>query len=168
MTTTSVMSLSIPGLAVSSPPQGDPAPQPMAHSGGRSAFSPVVGPQQTVLIAEDHEDSRDALRTLLDAFGYRVHVATNGRQAVEMARATNPDLVLMDIMMPEVDGLEATRTLRADAAFRQVPIIALTAMEGARDQVMAAGCDDFMSKPLDVRTFLDRVRTWLEAGRPAS
>lgn len=121
-----------------------------------------------VLIAEDHEDSRDALRTLLDAFGYRVHVATNGREAIERALAVQPDLVLMDIMMPEVDGFQATRALRASPAFRQVPIIALTAMEGARERVLEAGCDDFVGKPIDVRTFLEKVRAWLEAGRPAS
>lgn len=122
----------------------------------------------TVLIAEDHEDSRDALRTLLEAFGYRVHVATNGREAIERALATQPDLILMDIMMPEVDGFQATRTLRATPGFRQVPIVAVTAMEGARDQVMAAGCDDMVTKPLDVRVFLERVRVWTGAGRNAS
>lgn len=146
------------------PPSGQegerPVPRvPEPHS------SPGMGP--SVLIAEDHEDSRDALRTLLDAFGYRVHVAANGREAVEQARAINPDLVLMDIMMPEVDGLQATRTLRADPGFRQVPIIALTAMEGARERVIEAGCDDFVGKPIDVRAFLEKVRVWLEAGRPA-
>lgn len=122
----------------------------------------------TVLIAEDHEDSRDALRTLLEAFGYRVHVATNGREAVERALATQPDLILMDMMMPEVDGLQATRTLRATPGFRQVPIVAVTAMEGARDQVKAAGCDDIVAKPLDVRLFLERVRVWTGAGRNVS
>jgi len=166
MSTTSVMSLSIPGLAMSAATPGAAAGVPAAHRGGTDAGGQAPA-QQTVLIAEDHEDSRDALRTLLDAFGYRVILAGNGREAVETALATSPDLVLMDMMMPEVDGFEATRTLRASPAFRQVPIIALTAMEGAREHVMAAGCDDFMSKPLDVRTFLDRVRAWLASGRPA-
>jgi CheY-like chemotaxis protein len=166
MTTTSVMSLSMPGLAMSAATPGDLPRAAFAQRGGTDdAQAPLA--QQTVLIAEDHEDSRDALRTLLDAFGYRVVLAGNGREAVQTALATSPDLVLMDMMMPEVDGFEATRTLRASPAFRQVPIIALTAMEGARENVMAAGCDDFMSKPLDVRTFLDRVRTWLASGRPA-
>jgi len=76
-----------------------------------------------------------------------------------------PDLIVMDIMMPEMDGFEATRQLRANEHFRQVPIVALTAMEGAREMVLAAGCDDYMSKPIDVRRFLDRVRGWMEAGR---
>ncbi len=122
----------------------------------------------TILIAEDHEDSREALRTLLDAFGYRVETANNGREAVEAALAQQPDLILMDVMMPELDGFEATRRLREHAGFRQVPIVALTAMEGARERVMAAGCDDYVAKPIDVRSFLGRVEGWLREGRPAA
>jgi len=119
-----------------------------------------------ILIAEDHPDSREALRTLLEVHGYRVVCAADGRRAVEEAIRVAPDLIVMDIMMPEMDGFEATRQLRANEQFRQVPIVALTAMEGARDMVLAAGCDDYMSKPIDVRRFLERVRGWMEAGRP--
>lgn len=122
----------------------------------------------TILIAEDHEDSREALRALLDAFGYRVEVAANGREAVETAFSASPDLILMDVMMPEMDGFEATRRLRADPHFRQAPIVALTAMEGARDRVREAGCDDYVAKPIDVRTFLARVEGWLRNGRTAA
>ena len=116
-----------------------------------------------VLIAEDHEDSRDALRTLLDALGYRVLVARNGAEAVEVARAARPDLILMDMMMPAVDGFEATRTLRADPGFREVPIVAITAMEGAREAVFEAGCSDVVVKPIDIRAFLTRMPEWLGA-----
>jgi CheY-like chemotaxis protein len=122
-------------------------------------------PGAAILIAEDHADSRDALRTLLDAMGYRVVVAVNGREAVEAALSGRPDLILMDVMMPEMDGFQATRTLRANPEFRQVPILALTAMEGAREQVLAAGCNDYVAKPIDVRTFLAKVEGWIEAGR---
>jgi CheY-like chemotaxis protein len=118
-----------------------------------------------ILIAEDHPDSREALRTLLEVHGYSVRVAPDGRRAVEAALESDPDLIVMDIMMPEMDGFEATRRLRANAEFRQVPIVALTAMEGAREMVLAAGCDDYMSKPVDVRRFLERVKSWLERGR---
>jgi CheY-like chemotaxis protein len=118
-----------------------------------------------VLIAEDHEDSRDALRTLLDALGYRVVVATNGVEAVAVARASQPDLILMDMMMPLVDGFQATRTLRGDEAFRNVPIIAITAMEGAREAVLEAGCSDMVLKPLDIRAFLERLKVWLASGK---
>jgi two-component system, cell cycle response regulator DivK len=119
-----------------------------------------------ILIAEDHPDSREALRTLLEVHGYRVICAPDGRRAVEEAIRVGPDLIVMDIMMPEMDGFEATRLLRANKNFRQVPIVALTAMEGAREMVLAAGCDDYMAKPIDVRRFLDRVRGWMEQGRP--
>ena len=135
---------------------------------GTLAAGTVGSLTTTVLIAEDHEDSRDALRTLLEAFGYGVHVAANGREAIERALAVQPDLILMDIMMPEVDGFEATRVLRATPGSRQVPIVAVTAMEGARDEVRAAGFDDLVTKPLDVRAFLDRVRAWTGTGRTAS
>jgi CheY-like chemotaxis protein len=121
-----------------------------------------------VLLAEDHEDSRDALRTLLDAFGYRVVEATNGREAVQRALAESPDIILMDMMMPRVDGLQATREIRAVPSLREVPIIALTAMEGARERVLDAGCDDLVPKPIDVRSFLSKIREWLETGRHAA
>jgi CheY-like chemotaxis protein len=114
-----------------------------------------------VLIAEDHDDSRDALRTLLDALGYRVFVAENGGRAVEVARAEHPDLILMDMMMPGVDGFTATRTLRADPEFARVPIIAITALEGARQAVLEAGCSDMVVKPIDIRAFMGRLPAWL-------
>jgi two-component system, cell cycle response regulator DivK len=129
-------------------------------------FIPAEGKEPpAVLIAEDHEDSRDALKTLLDALGYRVLEACNGAQAVEQARLHRPDLILMDMMMPQVDGFQATRILRADPDFGEVPIIAVTAMEGARPAVMEAGCDDLVTKPVDIRSFIDKVRVWLTAGR---
>jgi CheY-like chemotaxis protein len=167
MSTTGVMYPRVPAPSFAGEPEFDP----MAPRATRQDEPPSLLSQRgtgTILIAEDHEDSRDALRTLLDAFGYQVHEAVNGREAVERALAVNPDLILMDMMMPEVDGFEATRRLRATPGFRQVPIIALTAMEGARERVMAAGCDDFLCKPLDVRSFLERVRNWMTSSRAAS
>jgi CheY-like chemotaxis protein len=166
MSSTGVMYPSVPVPSLVGRPESDPMAPPAARDEGPPSLLAQRG-SGTILIAEDHEDSRDALRTLLDAFGYQVHEAVNGREAVERALAVNPDLILMDMMMPEVDGFEATRRLRAAPGFRQVPIIALTAMEGARDQVIAAGCDDFMCKPLDVRRFLERVRIWMTSERPA-
>jgi CheY-like chemotaxis protein len=121
----------------------------------------------TILIAEDHEDSREALRTLLDAMGYHVEVAENGQRAVETALSRKPDLILMDVMMPEMDGFQATRVLRGSPGFGEVPIVALTAMEGAREQVLAAGCDDYVAKPIDVRVFLGKVEGWLSSRHQA-
>ena len=115
----------------------------------------------TILVAEDHLDSRDALRALLEAFGYRVLVAADGRQAVEIATAEQPDLVLMDIMMPEMDGFEATRALRGDARTANMPIIAVTAMEGAQQLALQAGADDFVRKPVDIRGLVAKVNRYL-------
>jgi DNA-binding response OmpR family regulator len=113
-----------------------------------------------ILIAEDHLDSRDALQTLLEAFGYEVLVAANGREAVHVALTERPDLILMDIMMPELDGFQAIRMIREEAGTR-MPIIAVTAMDGARDLSIRAGADDFISKPVDTRALLAKVRECL-------
>lgn len=116
----------------------------------------------TILVAEDHLDSRDALRALLEAFGYEVVCAVNGREAVELALAHRPDLILMDIMMPELDGFEATRTLRRNVQFDGTPIIAVTAMEGAHQLAMQAGANDYLRKPIDIRRLIAKVNDWLE------
>ncbi len=128
--------------------------------------TPSAGHDSTpcILVAEDHADSREALRALLEASGYEVHVAADGREAVAAALALQPDLILMDLMMPEMDGLEATRTLRGQDAFRQVPILALTALEGSQQRAIEAGCNDHLLKPMDVPTFLEKVETWLNGG----
>jgi CheY-like chemotaxis protein len=118
-------------------------------------------PLSTRLGAEDHLDSRDALRALLEAFGYRVLVAVDGRQAVEMAIAQLPDLVLMDIMMPEMDGFEATRALRQNSRTASLPIIAVTAMEGAQQLALQAGANDFVRKPVDIRGLVAKVHRFL-------
>ncbi len=153
--------------AVDSPVRTDPrdARAPHLSTYLPPRLDPATAP--VVLVAEDHEDSRDALCTLLDALGYRVLAATNGVEAIDVARAQDPDLILMDMMMPGVDGFQATRTLRADEAFRQVPIIAITAMEGARQAVLEAGCNDLVLKPLDIRAFMERLKAWLSAGKPS-
>jgi two-component system, cell cycle response regulator DivK len=117
----------------------------------------------TILVAEDHLDSRDALRALLEAFGYRVLEAVNGRQAIDIALECSPDLILMDIMMPELDGFEATRELRRHERTSDTPIIAVTAMEGAQQLAMQAGANDFVRKPVDIRGLVAKVHDWLDA-----
>jgi CheY-like chemotaxis protein len=121
---------------------------------------------RSILIAEDHQDSQEALAALLDAFGYEIHLARDGRQAVAKAVEVRPDLILMDIMMPEMDGLTATRTLRSTPGFGDVPIIALTAMEGARQVALEAGCSDVVPKPIEIASFLHRVRAWIDGTLP--
>ena len=118
-----------------------------------------------ILVAEDHADSRDALHALLEAHGYEVVVAMDGQEAVAHAEHSLPDLILMDVMMPVMDGLAATRHLRAQPAFDHVPILALTAMEGGRERALAVGCDDYVTKPIDLPAFFQKVRWWLERVR---
>ena len=104
-----------------------------------------------ILIAEDHPDNREMLTRRLERRGYEVHVAENGQEAVEKAKEVSPDLILMDISMPIMSGIEATRALRLEPTVGGVKIVALTAhaMETARQECMDAGCDDFATKPVD-------------------
>jgi CheY-like chemotaxis protein len=144
------------------PPQSLPEPglmdRSLPHDEDRSAAK--------ILVAEDHLDSREALRALLEAFGFSVVLAVNGREAIDVALAEHPDLILMDIMMPELDGLEATRALRGHAAHRGTPIIAVTAMDGARELAIEAGATDCVSKPVDIRNLMAKVNGWI--GRTTS
>ena len=115
-----------------------------------------------VLIVEDHRDSREALKALFEAFGYIVAEATNGRDAILAAQEEQPHIILMDIMMPEMDGFDATRRIRAIPGFAKTPIIAVTAMEGARELALQAGMSDYVRKPVDIRGLLNKVSGWLE------
>lgn len=119
----------------------------------------------SILVAEDHRDSRDALRTLLEASGYRVYLAVDGAEAVEQALSLKPDLILMDIMMPRLDGLAATRLLREESELSGTPILALTAMDGVRELALEAGCDDYLRKPIEVPLFFQKVHHWIQEGR---
>jgi CheY-like chemotaxis protein len=133
------------------------------HSSKTAGAALVRGTETaTILVAEDHLDSRDALRALLEAFGYRVLEAVNGRQAVAVALESKPDLILMDIMMPELDGFEATRELRRHGSTATTPIIAVTAMEGAHQLAIQAGASDFVRKPVDIRGLVAKVHDWLD------
>jgi two-component system, cell cycle response regulator DivK len=104
-----------------------------------------------ILIAEDHPDNREMLSRRLERRGYEVHLAENGAEAVEKAKACAPNLILMDVSMPVMSGIEATRVLRRLPVGRNIKIVALTAhaMESARRECIEAGCDDFATKPVD-------------------
>ncbi len=115
-----------------------------------------------ILVVEDHLDSREALRALLEAFGYTVLVAANGQEAVDAAQLARPDVVLMDMMMPVMDGFEAIRQLRRRAPTSCTPIIALTAMEGAQELALHAGADEFVRKPIDIRVLLAKMSGLLQ------
>jgi CheY-like chemotaxis protein len=121
-----------------------------------------MGSGRKILIVEDHRDSREALRALFEAFGYQVAEASNGREAVDVAQREHPQLILMDIMMPEVDGFDATRRIRALAGHENTPIIAITAMEDAHELALQAGMSDYVRKPVDIRGLLNKVSGWLE------
>ncbi|MBI3980034.1 MAG: response regulator [Chloroflexi bacterium] len=115
---------------------------------------------RTVLVADDHAETRDLIRQVLEEeLGCRTIVAENGREAVDLARRTQPDLILMDMRMPEVGGMEATRTLKADPATRHIPVLALTANSRPEERTEArqAGCTDFIEKPFDLEQLTTRV-----------
>ena len=121
------------------------------------------------LLVEDNEMNRDMLSRRLQRKGFEVAMATDGRQGVEMAQAGAYDLILMDMSLPEVDGWEATRQLRAVPATQSVPIIALTAhaMAGDRDKAMEAGCDDYDTKPIELERLLGKIQTLLDRNHKA-
>jgi len=116
-----------------------------------------------ILLVEDNEMNRDMLSRRLERKGYEVAVAADGRQGVTMAMEGAYELILMDMSLPEMDGWEATRLLKADPRTRAVPIIALTAhaMAGDREKAMDAGCDDYDSKPVEFPRLLGKIETML-------
>jgi len=119
-----------------------------------------------LLLVEDNEESRDGLSRRLQRKGYEVLTALDGRQGLEAVRAESPDLVLMDMSLPVLDGWEATRQLKADPQTRHIPVIALTAhaMAGDREKALAAGCDEYDTKPVEVGRLLGKIEALL-AGR---
>lgn len=116
-----------------------------------------------LLIVEDNEMNRDMLSRRLKRKGYEIEVAVDGQQGVEMATASMPDLVLMDMSLPIKDGWTATRELRANAATASLKVIALTAhaMDGDRQKAMKAGCDDYDTKPIDLKRLLGKIEALL-------
>ena len=112
-----------------------------------------------ILLVEDNEMNRDMLSRRLIRKGYEVVMAFDGQQAVDMAAAERPDLILMDMSLPVIDGWEATRRLKADPATKAIPIIAITshAMAGDRRQALEAGCDDYDTKPVELDRLLGKI-----------
>ena len=118
---------------------------------------------QTILLVEDHEDNRIVYSTILEHFGYRVLLAGDGAEGVRMARESSPDLVLMDVSIPVMDGWQATATLKADPATARIPVIALTAhaLPADRERAEEVGCDGYLAKPVEPRRVLEEVRRFL-------
>ena len=117
-----------------------------------------------ILVVEDNEDNRDSLSRRLERRGFEVLLATDGRHGVEMAAAEKPDLILMDMNMPEMDGWEATRKIKSTPDAADVPVIALTAhaMTGDRERALDAGCSDYHTKPVEFPKLLAQIETLLQ------
>jgi len=111
-----------------------------------------------ILLVEDNPQNRYLVTFLLEKNGYQVVIAEDGEQALSVVEE-EPDLILMDVQLPKMDGYEATRRIKADARFKDIPIVALTAhsMKGDRGKALAAGCDDYITKPVDAEGLLARL-----------
>jgi len=119
-----------------------------------------------ILLVEDNEMNRDMLSRRLERKGYEVVIAVDGQAGVDMASSVGPDLILMDLSLPVIDGWEATRRIKADAATQGIPVIALTAhaMAGDEQKALEAGCDDYDTKPVELNRLLGKITRLLGNG----
>jgi two-component system cell cycle response regulator DivK len=119
--------------------------------------------KKRVLVVEDHEDNRQILRDLLGSAGFEIVEAENGEEAVTLAETSRPDVILMDIQLPVLDGYEATRRIKADPRLRSIPVIVVTsyALSGDEEKARLAGCDDYVSKPFSPRDLLAKIRRYV-------
>ena len=117
-----------------------------------------------ILLVEDNEMNRDMLSRRLERRGFEVSMAVDGAEGVEMARSGHPELILMDMSLPVMDGWTATRELKADASTREIPVIGLTAhaMAGDREKCLEAGCDEYDTKPVDFPRLLEKIQVQLD------
>ena len=121
--------------------------------------------KKTVLIVEDNELNMKLFSDLLEGHGYATLKTANGIEAIDLARQHHPDLILMDIQLPEVSGLDVTRWLKEDEELKSIPVIAVTAfaMKGDEERIREGGCEAYLSKPISIGKFLETVRTYLDA-----
>jgi two-component system, cell cycle response regulator DivK len=131
-----------------------------AAAGRRSDAPPM---SKTVMIVEDNELNMKLFHDLLDSHGYRTLQTRSGLDALQLARTHRPNLILMDIQLPEVSGLEVTKWLKDDEELRDIPVIAVTAfaMKGDEERIKQGGCEAYISKPISIGTFLETVRCYL-------
>ena len=118
---------------------------------------------KTVMIVEDNELNMKLFRDLIEAHGYATIQTRNGLTAVELAREHRPDLILMDIQLPEISGLDVTRDLKADPELHRIPVIAVTAfaMKGDEEKIRQGGCEAYISKPISVARFIETIKSYL-------
>ncbi len=117
-----------------------------------------------VLVVEDNRDNMTLIVDILESMDYSVIKAEDGEEGIRVAGTEHPDLILMDLSLPKIDGWDATRTIKADDKLKHIPIIALTAhaMVGDRERALEAGCDDYLTKPINLRTLAQKLATFLE------
>jgi two-component system cell cycle response regulator DivK len=127
---------------------------------------PEIGEVVKILLVEDNELNRDMLSRRLKRNGYAVVIAVDGQEGVEMAASETPDLILMDMSLPVIDGWEATRRVKANESTRGIPVIALTAhaMAGDREKAIEAGCEDYDTKPVEITRLLEKITALLNPG----
>tara|TARA_B100001123_G_C15152817_1_gene964192 strand:- start:761 stop:1144 length:384 start_codon:yes stop_codon:yes gene_type:complete len=126
--------------------------------------------KKTILIVEDNDLNLKLFRDLLSANGYETHETKEGLEAVTLTRNLQPDLILMDIQLPEISGLDITRTIKSDEGLKHIPIIAVTAfaMKDDEEKILKAGCEAYISKPISIEHFIGTVRKFIERkGVPA-
>lgn len=125
---------------------------------------PEVSPRKIVLIVEDNELNMKLFHDLLEAHGYSVLQARTGPEALDLAARERPDLVIMDIQLPEISGLQVTKELKSRPELAKIPIIAVTAfaMKGDEERIRAGGCEDYIAKPISVAGFLEKVKRYLD------
>lgn len=116
-----------------------------------------------ILVVDDNQDSRELVMKILKGKGHQLIEAVDGEDALEKVAAEQPNLILLDISLPKIDGHEVTRRLKQNKKFASIPVIALTAhaMKGDKEKALASGCDDYISKPINVRDFYDRIKVFL-------
>ena len=124
-----------------------------------------TSPPKTVLIVEDNELNMKLFHDLLEAHGYATLQSRHGREAFAVVRERRPDLIVMDIQLPEVSGLEVTQWIKSDPELKHIPVVAVTAfaMKGDEERIRAGGCEAYLSKPISVAKFLETIRSFLDA-----
>ena len=121
-------------------------------------------PPKRILIVEDNELNLQLLNDILEVHGYATIVASNGAEAIDLARRDRPDLILLDIRLPDISGMDVARQLKSDERTRAIPLIAVTAfaMPGDRAMILESGCDEYVSKPINIRDFLALVERYVD------
>jgi CheY-like chemotaxis protein len=149
-------------------PRAEPRPYGGTSDGHQTAIE-EMRTMAKILVVEDNEENWDMISRRLQRRGYLVVRAADGQEAVDMAAHERPDLILMDVSLPVLDGLEATRRIRARVETQTIPVIALTAhaMSGDRDRVLQAGCDDYHAKPVELPRLLAQMEALLAKEAPA-